>query len=191
MTEAEAGLGRASRLQRGLLEVVLGTSGLCLSAQIAIPLPFTPVPVTGQTFGVSLMSLFLGRRKASVSMVAYLLLGAIGLPVFAQGSSGLYLGPTLGYLLGMLGSAWIIGGLADSGFSDSFWSAWLSCLVGSVFIYGLGLTGLLFFVPKSKILEAGLIPFIPGDLIKTTLAASIASTYRRSRVLCQPPVFGG
>jgi biotin transport system substrate-specific component len=164
-----------------VIAIALATFSICLLAQVAIPLPFTPVPLTGQTFGVILTALLLGKKDAAISVTAYLTAGAVGLPVFALGARGLALGPSVGYLFGMLAAAWVVGSLADRGYASSFGRAWISAFVGSLFIFGFGLIGLSFFVPKSQIWMAGLLPFIPGDLIKTTLAASIASVCRKTR----------
>ena len=164
---------------RRLFAIPAGTLALCLLSQIAIPLPFSPVPLTGQTFGIALNALLLGRKSAMSAFGLYLGLGAVGFPVFALGSAGLHIGPTLGYLLGMAAASWLVGGVADRGLIRSFGRAWWICLLGSALVFAFGLAGLSFFVPANALLKTGLLPFIPGDLIKTTLAASVATTVNR------------
>ena len=173
-------------LTKSVLAVCAGILFISVMARVAIPLPFSPVPLTGQTFGVALTALLLGRKRAVATLLGYLGLGAAGFPVFAGGNFGISLAPTLGYLIGMLAASWVIGGLADRGYSRTFKQAWFACFLGSLCIFGFGLSGLLFFVPKSHLLMAGLIPFIPGDLIKTTLAASVASAANHSRFRSRP-----
>lgn len=158
-----------------VLSVVLGVVLISALAQVAIPLPFTPVPVTGQTFGVTLVALLWGRKLGVSTLFVYLMAGAAGAPVFAKAASGLSFGPTLGYLVGMLfASAWV-GWLADKGKAKTFGSAFLVGWSGSLFVFGFGLLGLSFFVPRDQLIFMGLLPFIPGDLIKTAIAAGIAS----------------
>ncbi len=169
------------RAGHALWEVAAGLSGvilLSLLAQVAIPLPWTPVPITGQTFGVTLIALLFGRRGVPV-VLAYLALGAFGLPVFAAGKAGLLWGPTVGYLIGMVFSAGIAGTLADRGFTKTWPRAMLAGFCGSVAVFTCGLLVLNQFVPAETLLAAGLWPFLPGDLIKTTVAAFVASRANR------------
>lgn len=161
-----------------VMSVFLGVCLLAALAQIAVPLPFTPVPVTGQTFGISLVALLWGRRLAFTTVASYVLAGGLGLPIFAMAKSGLIFGPTLGYLLGMMLSSWVVGGLADLGWTRSFFKAWLACAIGSVCVFSCGLAGLSFFIPASKLLMAGFFPFLPGDIIKSVAAAAIVSRKR-------------
>jgi len=157
-----------------IASVVLGVAFLAVLAQVAIPLPFTPVPITGQTFGVALLSLLLGRKWGFASVVLYVCVGALGLPVFAQAASGLKLASS-GYLVGMCMASVVIGNLADSGYTKTFGKAYFACLLGSICTFGCGLLVLSNFVPKGMLLMSGLLPFIPGDLIKSALAALIVS----------------
>lgn len=177
-SESSLSAGRGIDLNT-LLLVPAGTLALCLLSQLAIPLPFTPVPITGQTFVVALNALLLGRKRALAAFLIYAGIGSAGLPVFAMGTSGLHLGPTLGYLVGMAAATWVIGALADQGRTRTFIRAWLAAMLGSALIFAFGLVGLSVFVPAATVFKAGLIPFIPGDLIKMTLAASVASTVRK------------
>ncbi|HAH07940.1 MAG TPA: biotin transporter BioY [Elusimicrobia bacterium] len=145
-----------------------------LCAQIEVPLPFTPVPLTGQTAAVLFAGALLGSRWGAASMALYLLEGSAGLPVFAGGGAGfLHLaGPTGGYLLSFPLAAWATGRLAERGWGRSFWSAALMMLLGSVILFSVGLLGLARFVPADRLLALGLWPFVPGDLVKIGLSAS-------------------
>ncbi len=166
-----------------LAETALWLGGIFLLsvlAQIAIPLPWTPVPITGQTLGVALVSLSWGRKRAFSVLISYLILGSLGLPIFAMGSSGLLLGPTLGYLLGMALASLAVGHLADRGFTKTFTKSLLAAFTGSLIIFTFGLIGLSFFIPHDKLIAAGLLPFIPGDIIKNFLAATISRSIRRN-----------
>lgn len=160
--------------------VVAGVVWLALLAQVRIPLPWTPVPITGQTFGVSFLALLLGAKFAASSFGLYLVAGAAGLPVFAGLASGLAVGPTAGYLVGMWLAAFVVGTLADRGWVKTFPRALLATYAGSLIVFSLGLVGLSFFLPQEALLAAGLWPFLPGDLIKNLTAAGLA-TYIANR----------
>ncbi len=144
-----------------------------LMAQVSVPLPFTPVPITGQTFAVLLVGAALGARRGSLAVLTYLVEGLAGMPVFAGGTGGLahLLGPTGGYLLGFVAAAWAVGRLAERGLDRRLRSAWLAFLAGEIVLYACGLPWLAVFVGPSKALSLGLFPFLPGDLVKVILAA--------------------
>lgn len=155
-----------------------GVAALALLAQIAIPLPWTPVPLTGQTFGVTLVGLLFGRRAVPV-VLAYLAAGALGAPVFAAAKSGLTFGPTVGYLVGMLLSAVVVGSLVDRGYANTFGRRLAAGFLGSIVVFTCGLAVLSRFVPGEALLTSGLWPFVPGDIIKTTMAAWIVTKASR------------
>ncbi len=152
---------------------------LTLLAKISIPLPFSPVPITGQTFGVALIALLWGAGRASAILALYIAAGASGVPVFAPGTSGLVWGPTMGYLAGMLLASIVVGRLSDRGWAKSFSKAFFSCLVGSLCIFSMGILVLSRFVPSEALLAAGFFPFIVGYLIKNLLAASLVSSLNK------------
>jgi biotin transport system substrate-specific component len=160
---------------RDIMLIFSGSLFVTAMAQVRIPLPFTPVPLTGQTFAVLLAGVALGSRRGSASMLFYLVLGAIGLPVFAGGASGLaYLaGPTGGYLVGFVCAAWFVGRMAEYGLDRKFRSMWLVFLAGEAIIYLFGLPWLSLYVGVKKVLIAGLLPFLPGDIVKL-VAATLA-----------------
>lgn len=172
LTLADLALPRAGTISNTAL--IVGASLVtALAAQIAIPVPWSPVPITGQTFAVLLSGAVLGARRALLAQLLYLAEGAVGLPVFAGLSSGLaiFAGPTGGYLAGFPIAAWVTGTLAQRGWDRKFGTMLCAMLAGSVPIFGLGLAGLSRYVPADRLLGAGLLPFVPGDLIKAALAA--------------------
>ncbi len=115
-------LPRLDRRARDVLLVFVSSIFIALMAQVRIPLPFTPVPITGQTFAVLLIGAALGSERGAASLLVYLAEGAAGLPAFAGGTSGLavLVGPTGGYLIGFVFAAYIIGRLAESGLDRRF-----------------------------------------------------------------------
>lgn len=161
------------------LIVLTGVAFLSLLAQVSLPLPFTPVPITGQTLGVLLVSLTLGAKRAASVVMLYLMVGALGFPVFAAGKSGLVFGPTVGYLVGMFFSSIAVGTLADRGWTRSVPRAYAACFVASIITFGCGLTVLSNFLPKDQLLIAGLVPFLPGDLIKMSIAIALVRPAHR------------
>lgn len=157
--------------------VVAGALLVAAAAQIEIPLPFTPVPLSGQTFAVSLVGASLGSRRGALSLGLYVLLGALGAPFYAGGAGGLdsLLGPTVGYLVGFVGAASFIGYRAERSADRRPLSAFLSFLLGSFIIFGAGALGLMLTMDMSpgEALAKGVLPFIPGDLVKSALAAGL------------------
>ena len=147
-----------------------------LMAHIAIPLPFTPVPITGQTFAVLLTGALLGSRLGAAAMLAYLAEGFAGLPVFAPTGGGIV---TYGYLAGFVLAAFAVGWLAERGWDRDVLRAAAAMVVGEVAIYLCGLAWLVRFVPPGKLLWLGLIPFLPGDAIKLVAAALALPAGRR------------
>jgi biotin transport system substrate-specific component len=131
------------------------------------------VPITGQTFAVLLTGAVLGARRAFLAQALYLIEGACGLPVFAGGAAGaaMLAGPTGGYLCAFPFAAALTGALAERGWDRRFVTMFAAMLLGSVVIFGVGLVMLSRFLPASNLLAAGLWPFVPGDLIKSALAA--------------------
>jgi len=168
-------LQRGNKVADHILFFLLGVMGLSLLAQIAIPLPWTPVPITGQTFGVAIMALLWGRRRATVNILSYLFLGALGLPIFALGKSGFSLGPTSGYLVGMVLASFWMGTMADKGFTRTWLCTYLIAASGSLITFICGVAWLSQFISKENLFTAGVLPFLPGDLLKTLLASFIAS----------------
>jgi len=179
----ETATPRSKALADALL--ILGASVfIALCAQIAVRVPFSPVPITGQTLGVLAVGALLGSRRGTLSVLAYLVEGIAGFPVFAGGGSGpiWLLGPTGGYLLGFVAAAWVVGWLCERLWDHSFAGTLVIMLAGSATIYLFGLLWLARFVGADRALALGLIPFVPVEVIKITLAVmgmSLRSTLRR------------
>ncbi len=174
-----AGLFRPSnRAYAALYDIILIIAGSLLigfSAQLKILLPFSPVPITGQTFTVLMIGALFGPRRGCLSVIVYIIQGLMGLPVFALGAGPAVLaGPTGGYLLGFIPAAYITGSLAQSGWDKRIGKTILAMLLGNAAIYACGLLRLVFLMGFTKaVFVAGLYPFIVGDLLKIVLAAII------------------
>lgn len=156
---------------------------LIASAYIQIPLPFSPVPVTAQTMAVLGCGLFLGPIWGAVTVLAYLLEGSLGLPVFAGGTAGLakLIGPTGGYLLGFVPAAYLVGFLSQRLKSMSYWRLLLALVSGTAVIFGCGLLMLSIFTPKGNVLVMGLYPFLPGAAVKILALTSLLAGYKKIR----------
>jgi biotin transport system substrate-specific component len=154
------------------LKLAYGVFFLYLMAQIAIPLPWTPVPITGQTFGVSCVALIMGPL-ATPTVAIYWLLGLCGLPVLAGASAGVLWGAKSGYLLGMVIATELMRLLRVKGFAKTWWGTLAVLCGGEVVIFTLGNFVLSYFVPQGSLLMAGLWPFLPGDVVKTLAAATV------------------
>jgi biotin transport system substrate-specific component len=145
-----------------------------LMAQIAIPLGFTPVPITGQTFSVLLAGAALGWRAGAASMALYVALGATGLPFYAEARGGweVATGATGGYLIGFVVAAALVGHLAERRQDRSVATAIPAFLAGTAVIYLFGVTWLAgnLGVGATEAMELGLVPFVIGDLVKVALA---------------------
>ncbi len=164
------GLGRRVLFYE-LALIVGGSLLLALSAQVALPVPFSPVPITGQTLAVVLIGVSYGSRRGGLCLLAYLSEGVAGLPVWAGGHAGLAyaLGPTGGYLAGFVVAAFVTGWLAERGWDRRWVTSFLAMLVGNAAIYLVGLGWLSRFVEVDRVMPLGLVPFFPGDLIKLLL----------------------
>jgi biotin transport system substrate-specific component len=151
-----------------------------VGAYIMIPLP--PVPITLQTLFMGLSATLLGGRLGALSQVVYILLGVIGLPVFAGGKAGLgvLFGPTGGYLIGFVAAAFVIGKVAALKERPGFAWLCLSLVAGTAALYSMGVLqlSLVARLAPAKALAVGVLPFLPGDVIKILLAALIAIKLR-------------
>lgn len=164
--------------------LVVGASlFVALCARITLPLPFTPVPLTLQNFGVLLVGLLLGPRRAFAAMVLYLVEGASGLPVFnpaGLGGTAQLFGPTGGYLMSYPFVAGLAGFLFDRG-RKSFARAAASGLAAEVLLFAIGLTWLAFWAGSfKKALFFGLYWFVFAEVIKVLLAAGVAVRIKRA-----------
>lgn len=158
--------------------LVLGGSLLiALCTQIAVGFP---VPWTGQTFAVLMVGALLGSRRGALSVLAYLLQGLVGLPVFSHGRAGLavFFGPTGGYLIGFMLAAYIVGRLAERGWDRRPAGTVLAMVFGNIALYSCGLAWLACLVhllgqPLGNVLAIGLYPFLPGEVVKIALATAL------------------
>lgn len=176
---------RTSVRQHHIALILLGVVVMAVSAQIAIPIPGSPVPITGQTFGVLTTATALGFRRGIASVGLYLLLGFF-LPVYAAGASGsahilalhdghIVLGATGGYLVGFLVAAALVGRLAELGWDRRYAGALAAMLLGNALVYAVGLPWLAAAAGLSagQAVREGLYPFLLGDAIKFALAAAV------------------
>jgi biotin transport system substrate-specific component len=165
---------------RGMVYAALFGALTAVGAYIIIPLP--PVPITLQTLFLGLAALLLGGRLGALSQAVYVMLGVIGLPVFAGGKAGLgvLLGPTGGYLIGFILAAFVIGKLAALKTRPGFAWLCLSLVAGAVVIYTCGILQLTLVARLTflKALTVGALPFLTGDIIKIVLAAVITLKLR-------------
>jgi biotin transport system substrate-specific component len=154
---------------------------LMLAALSRITIPLLPVPVTGQTLGVLLMGMMLGRKRALAAILSYLALGIIGFPVFAAGSFGLatLVGPTGGYLLGFIPAAYILGFLGDKGWYNKAYTAIAALVIGHAIVFTFGLLWLANFTGWNAVLTTGFVPFVPGAVIKTLVAFALIPIIKR------------
>jgi len=147
------------------------------AARVRVPLPFTPVPVTGQTFAVLLAGAALGSRAGAASQGLYILLGLGGLPFFQGGNGGwdYATGPTLGYLVGFVVAAGAVGYLAEREQDRTIITALPAFLAGTVVIYFFGIAWLMVSLQTdlTDALVKGLVPFVVGDLLKVALAGTL------------------
>ena len=168
--------GNVSPAVRAVLLAVAGSALLTLSAKVQIP--FWPVPMTMQTFAVLVIGMAYGSRLGAATVALYLLEGAFGLPVFAgtpaKGIGWAYMvGPTGGYLLGFLVSAYVVGLLAERGWDRGVIRTLAANTLGTVVIFGFGLAWLSTIIGTGKAIEFGLIPFLAAAALKIALAAAL------------------
>lgn len=175
----DALLPSLSRTQEALL-VLGGSLFVALCAQISLALPFTPVPITGQTFAVLFLGATLGARRSAAALLLYLAEGAAGLPVFAPlglpGAARL-VGPTAGYLWAYPVAAFLLGWLVEHKLAVSgrrSLARWLAAVLAAqavIFAGGVAWLKLLAGLAWGQALAQGLLPFLPGEVLKTALLA--------------------
>ncbi|QKW06474.1 biotin transporter BioY [Streptomyces sp. NA04227] len=170
-------LPASSEARARVRDAVLVVSGAVLTglaAQIAVPVPGSPVPVTGQTFAALLVGTALGAGRGLLSLVLYTLVGMAGMPWFAEGGSGVS-APSFGYVLGMLLAATLAGALARRGGDRSAVRTAATMVLGSAVIYAVGVPYLALAtgMSASEAIAAGLTPFLLGDALKAALAMGL------------------
>jgi biotin transport system substrate-specific component len=168
---------RAPAALRDVALVVAGTTLIALSAQVSVPLPWTPVPLTGQTFGFLLIGGAMGLARGFAASSLYLVVGLAGLPVFANHSAGAHVfgSPTGGYLVAMLLAAALVGYAADRGWDRSYLRSLLMMIAGSALIYiiGAGWLGHSLDVDAATAIHLGVTPFLVGDALKLGLVGLV------------------
>jgi biotin transport system substrate-specific component len=158
---------------------VLGGAALTgAAAQFALPVPGSPVPVTGQTFAVLLVGVALGPLRAVLSLMLYAAVGMAGFPWFAEGGSGGVGLPTFGYIIGFVLAAAAVGALARRGGDRTVLRTVGTMAVGSAIIYAVGVPYLALStgMSASAAIAAGLVPFLLGDALKAALAMGVLPT---------------
>ena len=158
--------------------LVLGAALLtALLAQLAVPVPGSPVPITGQTFAVLLTGAALGPLRGAAGQATYLALGLVGLPVYTGGASGVDVafGGSFGYLAGFVVAAFLVGALARRGVDRTVGDVLLAFAVGSLTIYTLAVPWLMvrLDLPLTTAVDVGVVPFLLGDALKAALAAAV------------------
>ena len=165
---------------RGMIYASLFGAGTAAGAYIIIPLP--PVPITLQTLFAGLAGALLGARLGALSQVIYLLIGIIGLPVFAGGKAGLgvLFGPTGGYLIGFVAGAWVIGALMNLKKAPGFGWTTAALVAGTavIYIFGVAQLSLVAKISVNKAISVGVLPFLIGDVVKILAAAYVVKRVR-------------
>ena len=164
--------------RRAVAAIGVGATVACvaMAAQARLYLPFTPVPITLQTFFVLMAAAALGPSLATVALSTYLVLGTVGFPLF----TGIWLGPTTGYLLGFVVAAWLVGAVVRRVERPSLARIAGAMALGNAVIYALGVLWLVALAGLSPrgALVAGVLPFLPGDALKLMAAAAFCRSYR-------------
>ncbi len=167
---------RISSRLRDVALVTLGALLIYLCSRVYIVLPNTPVPITGQTFGVLLVGGALGSRRGVSSVGLYVLIGLVGVPFFAEHKGGIevILGPTGGYIVGFILAGWIVGRLAELGWDRRLVGALGAMAIGNIAIYLVGVPWLMAVTNLSlaQAIQDGVVPFLVGDVIKLLLAGA-------------------
>jgi biotin transport system substrate-specific component len=156
--------------------IVLGALLIYLCARVSIPVPGSPVPITGQTFGVLLVGGALGFRRGVASIALYVLIGLVGLPFFAEGKGGIavIIGASGGYLVGFIVAGAVVGRLAELGWDRRIVGALGAMVIGNIVIYLVGVPWLMavLHLDVADGIRQGLTPFLVGDALKLVLAAA-------------------
>lgn len=175
---------------KDMVIVAMFTALTGVLSQISFPLPFSPVPITLQTFAVYLTGAVLGSRKGTLALLVYTLIGLFGLPVFSQGKSGLpvLVGPTGGYIFGFILAAYLIGKIVERADNISFLRSFGAMIVGLLVIYTLGVTQLKFVLGLSieESFAIGALPYLLFELVKVIIGAYLGCTVRKAMLNAFP-----
>lgn len=169
------------RVEVNLLTIIGASLLIALAAQIAIPLPFSPVPLTMQPFAVLLVGVTLGSRRGAAAAVLYLLEGASGLPFFAQGHGGAIwlVAATAGYLWSYPFAAFVAGWFSERGFGSKTLRAVAGMLAALAIIYAGGFTWLAILAGPQAAMTMGILPFVVSDIVKVALGAALLPQFEK------------
>ena len=159
------------------IQLLLAVIFLALAAQWSIEVPINNgvIPITAQSLAILLAAYFLGAKWGTLAVVLYVLLGVLGLPIYADGKSGwaVLTGGSGGYLIGFIVAAYFCGYLKERAWGQSFWKAHLLMTIGTLFILAFGIGYLAYLYDFQKAMEWGFYPFWQGAIIKIVLGALI------------------
>jgi len=158
-----------------MMLVIGGSALIAIAAQIALPIPFSPVPLTLQPLAVLLVGVVLGSARGAAAATLYILEGASGLPVFAQGHGGVIwlAGPTAGYLFSYPFAAWTAGWFSERGWGSTIARAVCGMLAALAVIYAAGWSWLALIAGPQAALTMGVLPFVAADIVKIALGAAL------------------
>mgnify|MGYP001157179946 CR=1 FL=1 len=164
-----------------VISIILGSLFIAILAQISFYIPFSPVPITGQTVGVFIIGGILDRKKGVLCILAYLTEGLVGLPVFANMSAGflVLIGPTAGYLYSFIPAVVMVGYFTDLNTKNKFWINTFICILVTFFILCLGTLYLSNFIGFQEAFTAGFYPFIVVGVIKSIFSSAMISLYKK------------
>ncbi|MEY4962211.1 MAG: hypothetical protein RLZZ249_908 [Actinomycetota bacterium] len=154
---------------------LVGSGALLIAIAAQIQVPMIPVPMTMQTFAVLLVAAALGFSRGAASAALYLALGAVGLPVFAGAAALKAAMPTIGYLVGFVAAAALIGYLSERGYAKNPLKLAFAFVAGSAVVYAMGVIGLMAIlgIDMQTAIQIGVVPFLIGDALKAALAAAL------------------
>ena len=177
-------------INKDILMVSLGLLLICLGAMVSIDLPWKDggIPITGQSLAVLVVGFVLGRNRGLLVIAIYLITGLVGLPVFANGTSGIdiLMGGSGGFLYGFLVGGYVCGALQENGFEDSFAECLTAMTIGTALILACGIAQLTYLYGLDKALEYGFWPFWQGAIVKIILGAAIVYFAPKERYLGHP-----
>ena len=177
-------------INKDILIVGLGLLLICLGAMVSIDLPWKDggIPITGQSLAVLVVGFVLGRKRGLLVIAIYLITGLVGLPVFANGTSGIdtLMGGSGGFLYGFLVGGYVCGALQENGFGLSFAECLTAMTIGTALILACGIAQLTYLYGLDKALEYGFWPFWPGAIMKIILGAAIVYFVPKERYLGHP-----